>query len=334
MRDTAPLTKARLILATPLLLLLALGARPTHADDGTLTWPLPWKMGTTLSYDKSTVTSKQARGVEKVRRYTDVTQISIVRAGSDGYLQRWSSRDVAIDNPGAAPAEVAAEREAVQRMSMLPIDVQLDGQGLFTRIGNLSTLQPVYRSIVAQGMERSLAQSVAAIADAQAREQALAKARAGNAPALERATSEAALNNLMAPQPLSYNYFAVGGMVAGQRYEIEDMGESLLGEPLPMLATVRVVVDPADPRYVVGQWTLAPHPQKAAPLLWANLETLTRAPIPAAQKQGLPSQLDVRTELMVRIERATGIVQSLRRIETRLVLDNREVKTTIMQLRP
>lgn len=317
-----------------LTVLLSSGIGAASAQEATLAWPLPWKTGLVLDYDKSTVTSKQVRGVEKIRRYSDVTRISIVSAGADGYLQRWSSRDVSIDNPGAPPAELAAERDAVQRMSALPMDVRLDAQGLFSRISNLEALQPVYRQIVQQGMERGILQSVAGIADPLAREQALAKARAGNAAALERATSVAVLGNQMTPQPLSYNYFAVGGMVAGQRYEIEDMGESLTGEPLPMLATVRVIEDPDDKRYLVGQWTLAPHPRKAAALLWANLETLTRTPVPAAQKQGLPPQLDVRTDLMVRIERATGIVHSLRRVETKQVLDSREVKTTIMQRRP
>lgn len=319
--------------ALTLLLTTALAARASAADDA-IQWPLPWQVGTTLTYDKTTVSNKQSRGVAKVRNYADSTRISIVEASADGFLQRWTSDEVRTDSPGATPGELAIEREAVLRMSAIPLDVRLDAKGLFTRISNLGELQPVYEDIVRQGMERSIAQSAARIADPVAREQALVRARAASAETVVRMASEAALNNLVAPQPLSYNYFAVGGMVPGQRYEIEDLGENPAGgEPLPMLGSVMVKIDPADPRFLLAEWKMGLHPQKAAPLLWDALETLTRSPIPARDRQGVPSQFEIRTELSVRIESATGIVHLLRRIETRQVMDSREVKTTTMSLR-
>jgi len=323
--------------ATFLLLALLFASLPAgraSAGENEITWPLPWKAGTTLVYDKTTVTDKQAKGISKIRNYSDTTTISIVQARDDGFLQRWTSHDIRTDSPGASPAELAIEREAVQRMSAIPLDVQLDGQGLFVRIANLGELQPIYREVLRLGMELGIARSTAQIADAAQREQAIAKARAATVPTLERMASEAVLNNLVAPQPLSYNYFAVGGMVPGQVYEIEDLGENPLGgEPYPMLGSVLVNADPADPRFLIAEWKIVLHPQKSAPLLWAAVEKLTGTPFPAELRQGLPRQINVHTELSVRIERATGIVQRLRRVETRQIQDNREVKTTTLELR-
>lgn len=320
---------------TALLTLVLLSTSlPTRAGENDITWPLPWKIGTTLVYDKTTITQKQSKGVSKVRNYSDTTTISIVQARQDGFLQRWTSHDIKTESSGVTPAEQAIEREGVQRLSAIPLDVELDGQGLFVRIGNLSSLQPVYRDVVRLGMELGIARSAAGITDDAQREQAIAQARAAGAATLERMTSEPVLNNLVAPQPLSYNYFAVGGMVPGQVYEIEDLGENPLGgDPYPMLGNVRVTVDAADPRFLNAEWKIALHPTKSAPLLWAAVEKLTGTPFPAELRQGLPRQIDVHTELDVRIERATGIVQRMRRVETRKIMDSLETKTTTMNLR-
>ena len=134
--------------------------------------------------------------------------------------------------------------------------------------------------------------------------------------------------------PAQLNALLAGGMVPGQVYEIEDLGENPLGgDPYPMLGNVRVTVDAADPRFLNAEWKIALHPTKSAPLLWAAVEKLTGTPFPAELRQGLPRQIDVHTELDVRIERATGIVQRMHRVETRKIMDSLETKTTTMTLR-
>ena len=143
------------------LLLPIVSATPARAADNSLAWPVPWKAGSSLTYDKKTVTVKHVGAVEKIRNYADTTVITIVLAAPDGYLHRWTSRNASREGPGAMPDEIAVEREAVRRMSAIPLDVRLDGQGLFARIGNLANFQTVYRDIVQQGMERSIAQTTA-----------------------------------------------------------------------------------------------------------------------------------------------------------------------------
>src|SRR5215213_3890450 len=94
-------------------LLLCLALVP--AAQATLTLPMPWKQGLQLRY-RSTSSTEKVRGQLHTRvQIQDITELAIVEANAQGFVQTWRSRKPEVATTGDGD-QVMEERRMVQAM--------------------------------------------------------------------------------------------------------------------------------------------------------------------------------------------------------------------------
>lgn len=304
-----------------------------HNNDIALDWPLPWRAGTTLTYDETSESSK--RKGDKVERSsaTQTTRVSIVRADEEGFLQRWqwSRGDYRFDN--IDPAEQAVVRSLVAAFEEVPLDVRLDREGAFVSIANISQFQPVMRDLLGKAMREA-----AAARTTQASTEEKAAIERGLAAMVDKLTSEAFVSTMLSKQAQAFNFMGAGGLVTDQLIEYEDEGENPAGgAPFPMLGTILVSHVPDAPGFVEAHWTVKLHPVKSVPVLADFVGKLLGEAMPAgadkAIRQAMPKSIDIGTDTTYLIDTATGIVHRMVRTERKNIADRQETETSTLRLR-
>jgi hypothetical protein len=304
------------------------------AERAALSLPLPWKPGLVLEYDSENIEASRQGDVARETRSTAITTVSIEQARTDGFLQRWSSRDGNVVFSGVPESEQRLLRQTAAAMGDLSLDIGLDATGAVTDIVNLQALLPPFRKAMQEAMQLGLDESLKAITDPVQRDKAATEANAKMAQLLDAMAGERVLRNLLIETPGAYNFFAGGGLELDADYEYAEQGDNPFGgDPFPMLARMRLSYDPDDAELLIAHWSSRLDPEKSAPILWAAVEKILQSPLPAEERKGLPKQIDIHTEIDYRIERATGIVHFLRMTVTRAIADRSKVKTVTLRLR-
>ena len=299
-----------------------------------LSWPLPWKAGTTLTYDETyESTKRKGERVERISGAT-TTQISVVKADEQGFLQRWrwSAGGYRFDN--IDPAQQAILNGLAGALKGVPLDVRLDRDGAFESIANIEQFQPVIREHLEKALKAGVTE---AAAKANANPQKLAEANARLAPMLEMLSGKEFVSGLLSKSPQAYNFMGAGGLVLDEEVEYEDLGQNPFGgEPIPMLGKIKVSRKVDAPGFVEAHWTVTLHPTKSVPIFTEAVKKLLGSVAPEqsdAVSKAMPKSIDISTEVTFLIDTATGIVHRMARAERKNIGDKQETESTTLTLR-
>lgn len=319
------------LLATCALPVMAQGA--PEADK--VEWPLPWQAGTTLEYDHAYASTNRRDGQEVTIKATDVTRISVERADSDGYVQRWVSTDPKYDLSALPEQARLAITAAAEAMRDLPLDVRLDAEGAYQGLLDVETLRQQYR----EAMETSFARIMEPHAD-----QLPADAEAMIARIIETLTAPAVVEQQFAEIPAAYNFIAGGGLSPGVEYAYEDQGVNPLGgEAIAMHNTL--VMSETDRQGVYDvHWRIEPDVQAvAAAIERAAGEMVGDALASASEAQQAEaaeamatarSGAEFTTTVTYRVDASRGVVQRMEHVQVKRFGNKDETTTNVLTLRP
>lgn len=310
----------------------AASANEVSADE--VFWPLPWTSSRTLDYDV-VVKSTRVRGQTRIESTaSEVTRIATATAGSANG-QVWTSREQKMAFGAGYPPDQRAIVEALQKaLDGLPLQVTLDAHGSTAGLANLAELAPKIRQVMDtsfQAMdEKALAQMPPAERDA-----ARAKLLAHRQSVLAQIGSEGALQSMLLRTPGSLNFPGRGGLAPGETLNYDAPTPSAIGgATFPTIATLHLAATPPEPGIDELRYETVLDPKDSLPLLIETVEKLAGQPLPPEVRAQLPKRVDVRTVTTWRIERATGIVRRMERVETRSILgadDRNELTMTLKE---
>lgn len=291
------------------------------APAGAITWPNPWATPRTLEYDTALVSTRTRGGQAQTSTIREITRIANDPAAAPGRGQVWTSRGQDIVFGAGFPPEQAAISEAMMKaMQGLPLRVALDADGSTSGLANLADLAPRMRASMTAGIVAVNDRTLAAIADPAQRAAAKTQLEAQRGAFLAQMGSDAALQTILLRTPVSYNFPGRGGMAPGEVLEFDAPTQSAIGgTPFPTRAKLQLA-----PTAAAGEvefvYETKLDPRQSLPLLLQAVEKLVGQPLPEAVRARLPDEVHVATVTRWRIERATGIVRWMERVETRSIL--------------
>lgn len=292
MRRFAPACVLLLLLAAPI-------------AEATITLPVPWKEGMQLRY-RSSSTQEKVKGKLHTRVQTqDETAIDIL-AGADGFVQRWRSikPEVAVTGDGD---QVAAERRMTQallkRFAGLAMEAKIDAAGNYQGLGNWQELGAAMREVMLPVMleQASKRKELAGV------EPELIRSRM--VPALEKMTSQAAVDAALGRQVAIFNYFVAPSLARGKVETYEDsMPSPWSADVIPTRGRVEVLAVDERADTVTIRWQQSIDPVKGAAVAWRMVEAITG--VKQAQMEatrGMPKGMELRDEATVVLSRSSGL---------------------------
>jgi hypothetical protein len=316
--------------------LLAACALPAMAQDAPeVEWPLPWQAGTTLEYDHAYASTNRRDGQDYTIKATDVTRISVERADSDGYVQRWVSTDPTYDLSALPEQARLAITAAAEALRDLPLDVRLDADGAYLGLLDVETLRKQYR----EAMEASFARIMAPHA-----EQLPADAEALIVRMIDTLTAPAVVEQQFAEIPAAYNFIAGGGLSPGVEYAYEDQGVNPLGgESIAMHNTLAMSVADRQGVYEV-RWRIEPDvhalalaiERAAGEMLGDALASAGEAQQAEAAETMAAARRDAEftTTVTYRVEASSGVVQRMEHVQVKRFGNKDETTTNVLTLKP
>lgn len=287
--------------ACVLLLLLA-----APLAEAAITLPVPWKDGMQLRYRSSSSTEK-VKGKLNTRVQTqDETLLEVVGAGEGGFVQRWRSLkpEVAVTGDGS---QVAAERRMTQallkRFESLPLEARIDAAGNYQGLQNWQALGAAMREVMLPVMldQASRRKELAGV------EPELIRSRM--VPALEKMTSQAAVDAALGRQVALFNYFVAPSLTRGKVETYEDsMPSPWSADVIPTRGRVEVLAvdDKADT--VTIRWQQGIDPGKGAAVAWRMVEAITGVKQSQMEAtRGMPKGMQLRDEATVVLSRSSGL---------------------------
>jgi hypothetical protein len=283
--------------------LLLLFAAPLA--QATISLPVPWKEGMQLRY-RSQSSNEKTKGKLHTRIQTqDQIEVSILEAGAQGFVQQWKSLapEVAVTGDGD---QVAAERKVAQalvaRFRSLPMQAQLDARGSYSGLRNWEQLGGAMREV----MLPALVEQNAARKDlAGTKKEEL---QAMLAPALDRLTTQQAVNASLGRQVAIYNYFTAANIPRGKPLTYQDnLPSPWSGDVIPSRGSFEITQVDDKAGTVTIHWQQGIDPVKGKDAVWKIVGTLGVRRSDGAGPDGLPKGLVLKDEATVVIERATGV---------------------------
>jgi hypothetical protein len=311
-----------------LLLVAAAFAAPAQAAPAI---PLPWTLGTRLTYQSTTVSEKVDADVRRVATTNALSTIEIVATDATGFVQSWRDQQASIVVEGNGPdlaVEQRTSQQMLDRFADLALDAQLDDKGFYVGIRNWEQLGARMREVLQPVL---MAQGRAKPQLAQLSE---ADLTARLAPVLAAMTTQPAINASLGRNAAIYNGFTAPALVAGKPVHYEDTLPSPLSDhAIPAIGTFELVGADTTADTVTIHWTHAIDPVKGLDAAWAMVAAITGAPLPE-RRRDLPMQLALHDEATVVMHRRTGVIQRLEH-ERFLELGDRKRRTTwTMVLQP
>lgn len=291
----------RLSAACVLLLLFA-----APLAEAALTLPLPWQQGMQLRY-RSTSDQEKVKGKLHTRVQTqDETAIDILEAGPQGFVQRWRSLapEVAVTGDGD---QVVSERQMakalLKRFESLPLEATLDPGGDYQGLRNWQALATAMREVMLPVM----------VAQARGRKDLAGVdpevIRSRMTPALEKMTSQAAVDAMLGRQVAIFNFFTAPSMTPGKVQTYEDSAPSPWSADLiPTRGRIEMLPPDAKAGTVTIRWQQEIDPVKGASVAYKMVEAVTgvkRAHIESTH--GLPRGMELRDEGTIVLDRASGV---------------------------
>jgi len=300
-------------LAACLLFLSALS--PALAQEK-ISLPVPWKPGLTLRYHSTSVTDK-TRSIHAGQVHTriqiqDVTEVKILEATPQGFVQSWQSLKPEVATIGDGD-QVNAERKManalVKRFENLPLEAKLDPRGNYVGLRNWEALGAAMREVMLPVMlEQASARKDLKKVDP-------AELRKRLEPALARMTSQNALDAALGRQVAIYNYFIAPSLVPHKIVTYTDnIPSPWSADIIPSRGSFEMTnVDDAAGTVTI-HWKQGIDPDKGKDVAWKMVKSITGMEPSDLDPGKMPKGLELLDEATVVIERASGIP---RRIEHR-----------------
>jgi hypothetical protein len=291
----------RPLLAACLLMLFA-----ADAAQATISLPVPWKQGMTLRY-RSQSSNEKTKGQLHTRIQTqDTTELSILEANADGFVQQWKSLspEVAVTGDGN---QVANERKVAQalvaRFKTLPMQANLDARGAYKGLRNWQELGAAMREVLLPAL---VAQNAARKDLQNAKKEEL---QGLIAPALERLTSQAAVDASLGRQVAIFNYFTAANIARGKKVTYEDnLPSPWSSDVIPSKGSFELVGEDARAGTVTIRWEQGIDPSiKGREAVWKMAGALGINKKNGSGPDGLPKGMVLKDEATGVLERATGL---------------------------
>ena len=291
----------RRLLAACLLMLFA-----ADAAQATISLPVPWKQGMTLRY-RSQSSNEKTKGRLHTRIQTqDMTELSILEANAGGFVQQWKSLspEVAVTGDGD---QVANERKVAQalvaRFKTLPMQANLDQKGAYKGLRNWQELGAAMREVLLPAL---VAQNAARKDLQNAKKEEL---QGLIAPALERLTSQAAVDASLGRQVAIFNYFTAANIERGKKITYEDnLPSPWSSDVIPSKGSFELIGEDARAGTITIRWQQGIDPSiKGREAVWKMAGALGINKANGTGPDGLPKGMVLKDEATVVLERATGL---------------------------
>jgi hypothetical protein len=271
----------------------------------TVSLPVPWKQGMQLRY-RSQSSNEKVKGKLHTRIQTqDTTELSILEAGPDGFVQQWRSLAPEVAVTGDS-GQVGAERKVAQalvaRFRTLPMQAQLDAKGAYRGLRNWQALGAAMREV----MLPALVEQNAARKDlAGTKKEEL---QAMIAPALERLTTQSAVDASLGRQVAIFNYFTAASIPRGKPVTYEDnLPSPWSSDVIPSRGSFELIDEDARAGTVTIRWKQGIDPVKGREAVWKIVGALGIRRSDGVGSDGMPKGLVLKDEATVVLERATGL---------------------------
>lgn len=290
----------RRLLALCLLFLLA------DAAQATISLPVPWKQGMTVHY-RSKSSNEKTKGKLHTRIQTqDTTELSIVEAGPEGFVQQWKSLkpEVAVTGDGD---QVANERKVaqalVERFRTLPMQAQLDAHGAYRGLKNWQELGKAMREVMLPAL---VAQNAARKELAGANKDEL---QGMLGPALDRLTTQSAINASLGRQVAIFNYFTAANIPRGKKVTYTDsLPSPWSSDVIPSKGSFELVSEDAKAGTVTIRWQQGlDDSTKGRDAVWKMASAIGISRNSGTGPTGLPKGMVLSDEATVVLEKATGL---------------------------
>lgn len=306
------------------------GPPAAQPEDGKVTWPLPWRAGVALEYDQSFESVDRKGDVAVAMKGSDVVRISIERADTGGFVQRWVSTDPKLDGEHL-PAELrTVMTSTLQAFKGLALDVRLDREGGYQGLLNLAELQPRFRDAMLAIMTRTLSLD----GKPPRPEDTAMMTRM-----VDTITAPAVVQNQLAEEPAAYNFVAGGGLALDAEYEYEDEGANPLGgKPIRMVNTMSLR-QADDPDQYELHWRVVPDAAQTTAMVEQFVRDMFKdqkdMPASAIEKAlaGLSRDAEFSTSVTYLIDKASGIVERMESVQVKRFGSKNETERTVMTLR-
>lgn len=271
--------------------------------------PLPWKLGMEIAYRSSSVQERTRAGRhERIVTREDI-RLKISEASDKGFLQVWSSPSPRIEVSGDA-ASLAADRQMAQQVSKrfagLPLQAQLDASGAYTGLRNWQQLGQALREVM---LPMLLRQAKARPDLAKADD---AKLRALLEPALQRLTTQVAIDSTLGKQVAILNFFTAPSLPLGKPVQYQDrLASPWSADILPSRGSFELVSVDDKAGTVTISWQQAIDPVAGAATAWKMVEAISGKPLPQGVRAGLPPGLVLADHATVVLDRRSGLPLSL-----------------------
>jgi hypothetical protein len=287
------------------LLALLLFLFAADAAQATISLPVPWKQGITLRY-RSQSSNEKTKGALHTRVQTqDLTELSITEARPDGFVQQWRSLkpEVAVTGDGD---QVANERKVAQalvaRFRSLPMQANLDAHGAYRGLRNWKELGAAMREVMLPAL---VAQNAARKDLVGAKKDELAGMIG---PALDRLTTESAINASLGRQVAIFNYFTAANIPRGKKVTYEDnLPSPWSSDVIPSKGSFELVSEDARAGTITIRWQQGIDPVKGRDAVWKMAGTLGISRNSGSGNNGMPKGMVLNDEATVVLERATGL---------------------------
>lgn len=322
------------VCAFALLLLLPAPARaeaaPEQPEKQKIIWPLPWHGDSTLEYDQTFESVNKKGEITVAVKGSDIVRISIERADSDGFVQRWVSTDPQLD-VDQLPVELrTVMKSTAQAFKGLALDVQLDKDGTYKGLINLAEVQPRYRNAMLAIMTKAIS-----LPDAAPKPEATAMMIR----MVDMIAAPAVVEAQFAEEPVAYNFIAGGGLALDTEYEYEDQGANPLGgQPIRMVNTMSLNQAPDPAQYEV-RWRVVPDAAETIAMIKQFTRELFKdqKDMPVGEVDKVLAQLsmdaDFSTTVTYQVSKVTGIVERMEKVQIKKFGSKDEFKRTVMSLR-
>ena len=283
-----------------LLLLLCAGVA-----QATVSLPVPWKQGMVVRY-RSSSSNEKTKGQLHTRIQTqDLTELRILEADANGFVQQWKSLqpEVAVTGDGD---QVVRERKVakalVARFRSLPIEANLDARGAYRGLRNWEALGAAMREV----MLPALVEQGAARKDLAGTKPEELQARV--APALDRMTTQAAVDASLGRQAAIFNYFTAAQLARGKKLSYEDnLPSPWSADIFPSKGSFELIEEDARAGTVTIRWQQGIDAAKGREAVWRMADALGITRSAGVGGDGLPKGMLLKDEATIVLKRDTGL---------------------------
>lgn len=316
--------------------LLALAAPSAWAAEAAkvehLRWPQPWSVGTTLEYESEGTESETKQGVETKSRTTSDTRIRIARKEGEGYVQEWVGTGLRHEVLQGDAAGAAAMADAMKGLEGFAVEVVLDKDGNYLRLGNVDAVGARLREVMAPVMQAAAQASLKEL-DADERAAATSEVDKRMASVLEQMTAPATLEALVGREPSVFNAFIGVDIEPNEWYEAATELDTPLGTKLPAKLQFVMYASEDDPDDIYLEWNSTIDPVKGLEATWDMVGKMLGTPVTAEQRKTLPDKVTIADEGFALFRRGTGVTEMYEYTRTVKLGEYTKVERNRMRLR-